>query len=76
VAGAEAAGAEPGVNLFSDIDRRDAVRRAIALARPGDCILLAGKGHEQSIIWGARKLPWDEASVARELLAEAGYIAT
>lgn len=72
-AGAEAAGARPGVNLFSDIDRRDAVRRAIALARPDDCILLAGKGHEQSIILGAQKLPWDEASVARELLAEAGY---
>lgn len=71
--GAEAAGAQRGVNLFLDVDRRDAVRRAIGLAKPGDCILLAGKGHEQSIIWGLEKLPWDEAEVARELLAEAGY---
>ena len=31
-------------------------------------MLLAGKGHEGSIIWGGDKLPWDEAAVARELL--------
>ena len=35
---------------------------------PGDCVLLGGKGHEGSIIWGREKLPWDEAGVARELL--------
>jgi UDP-N-acetylmuramoyl-L-alanyl-D-glutamate--2,6-diaminopimelate ligase len=31
-------------------------------------VLLAGKGHEASIIWGREKLPWDEAGAARELL--------
>ncbi len=73
VAGAESAGGQLGVNLFSDVNRRDALTRAIRLAQPGDCILLAGKGHEQSIIWGTEKHPWDEATVARELLIEAGY---
>ena len=66
--GAQAAGAEPGKTLFCRADRRDAIRLAIDLAGPGDCVLLAGKGHEASMIWGREKLPWDESSVARELL--------
>ena len=72
-AGAVAAGAEVGNTLFCQTDRREAIRFAIGLGRAGDCVLLAGKGHEGSIIWGREKVPWDEAAVARELLAEAGY---
>ncbi|MGD9891291.1 MAG: UDP-N-acetylmuramoyl-L-alanyl-D-glutamate--2,6-diaminopimelate ligase, partial [Dehalococcoidia bacterium] len=45
-------------------DRRNAIRTAFALARPGDVVLLAGKGHEQSIIVGRTKHPWDERTVA------------
>ncbi len=67
-AGAEAAGAVAGKSLFCRTDRRDAIRLALDLASPGDCVLLAGKGHEGSIIWGREKLPWDEAAVARDLL--------
>jgi UDP-N-acetylmuramoyl-L-alanyl-D-glutamate--2,6-diaminopimelate ligase len=67
-AGAEAAGAEVGKTLFCRTDRRDAIRLAIDMASPGDCVLLTGKGHESSIIWGREKRPWDEAAVARELL--------
>jgi UDP-N-acetylmuramoyl-L-alanyl-D-glutamate--2,6-diaminopimelate ligase len=72
-AGAEAAGALPGQTLHCRTDRREAVQLALQLAEPGGCVLLAGKGHEQSIIWGRDKQPWDEASVARELLLAAGY---
>ena len=72
-AGAEAAGAVAGETLHCQTDRREAIRLAVDLAHPGDCVLLAGKGHEGSIIWGREKVPWDEAAVARELLAEAGY---
>jgi UDP-N-acetylmuramoyl-L-alanyl-D-glutamate--2,6-diaminopimelate ligase len=67
-AGAEEAGAELGKSLFCRTDRRNAIRLALELASPGDCVLLAGKGHEGSIIWGREKRPWDEAAVARELL--------
>jgi UDP-N-acetylmuramoyl-L-alanyl-D-glutamate--2,6-diaminopimelate ligase len=67
-AGAEAAGAQVGRSLFLRTDRRDAIRLALELANPGDCVLLAGKGHEGSIIWGREKRPWDEAAVARDLL--------
>jgi UDP-N-acetylmuramoyl-L-alanyl-D-glutamate--2,6-diaminopimelate ligase len=67
-AGAEAAGAERGKSLFCRTDRREGIRLAFDLAAPGDCVLLAGKGHEASIIWGRDKQPWDEAAVARDLL--------
>jgi UDP-N-acetylmuramoyl-L-alanyl-D-glutamate--2,6-diaminopimelate ligase len=63
-----AAGAEVEKTVFCRTDRRDAIQLAFHLAGPGDCVLLAGKGHEGSIIWGREKLPWNEAEVARELL--------
>jgi UDP-N-acetylmuramoyl-L-alanyl-D-glutamate--2,6-diaminopimelate ligase len=69
-AGAVAEGAEAGKNLFCRTNRRDAIRLAFDLAKPGDCVLLAGKGHEASMIWGREKLPWDEAGTARELLLD------
>jgi UDP-N-acetylmuramoyl-L-alanyl-D-glutamate--2,6-diaminopimelate ligase len=55
-------------------DRRAAVRAAIDEARPGDIVLIAGKGHEQGQIVGAgeamRVLPFDDVTVARECAAE------
>jgi UDP-N-acetylmuramoyl-L-alanyl-D-glutamate--2,6-diaminopimelate ligase len=40
---------------------------------PGDVVILAGKGHERSMIYGAEKRPWHEANVAREVLRALGY---
>ncbi len=51
-------------------DRRAAVARAFERAGPGDTVLLAGKGTEQSIVIGTTHHPWDERQVARELLRE------
>ncbi len=50
-------------------DRREAIALAFSKAGPNDMVLLAGKGHETSIIWGFEHRPWDESAVARELLA-------
>ncbi|RST30338.1 UDP-N-acetylmuramoyl-L-alanyl-D-glutamate--2,6-diaminopimelate ligase [Sphingomonas ginkgonis] len=50
-------------------DRRAAIGRAIEVARKGDIILLAGKGHETGQIVGDRVLPFDDAEVAREMAA-------
>src|SRR5438876_1040519 len=48
-------------------DRRRAIARALELARPGDAILLAGKGHETYQVIGTDKQPFDERVVVREL---------
>jgi len=71
--GAEAAGMRRGVDLLLVPDRRAAIAAAIGKARPGDVVLLAGKGHERSIIYAGSELPWDERGVAEECLAAAGY---
>ncbi|HYH10834.1 MAG TPA: UDP-N-acetylmuramoyl-L-alanyl-D-glutamate--2,6-diaminopimelate ligase, partial [Thermomicrobiales bacterium] len=70
VVGAERAGAVRGESVRAVTHRRDALRAAFEIARPGDCVLLAGKGHETSIIWGYEHVPWNEAAIAEELLRE------
>jgi UDP-N-acetylmuramoyl-L-alanyl-D-glutamate--2,6-diaminopimelate ligase len=47
------------------VDRRDAIRTAIADAQPDDVILLAGKGHEDYQILGADRLPFSDQAEAR-----------
>lgn len=66
--GAESLGKRQGTDFLSIADRTEAIAAAFAHAREGDTVLLAGKGHEQSIIVGREKLPWDDRRVARELL--------
>ncbi len=51
------------------LDRREAIRRALAEVREGDVVLLAGKGHETYQVWGTETRPFDERAVIRELLA-------
>ena len=50
-------------------DRREAIARAIACARPGDSILIAGKGHEDYQILGSQTIHFDDREVAAEELA-------
>ena len=49
--------------------RREAIAVALAEARQGDIVLLAGKGHETGQIIGDQVLPFDDAQVARECAA-------
>ncbi|MDQ3514136.1 MAG: UDP-N-acetylmuramoyl-L-alanyl-D-glutamate--2,6-diaminopimelate ligase [Chloroflexota bacterium] len=72
-AGAAAAGARAGTSLFSITDRMVAVDHAIGLAQPGDTVLLAGKGHEGSIIAGTTKHSWDERGAAELALRRRGW---
>ena len=66
--GAEAAGRRRGDDLLLIADRRDAIAAAFRAARPGDVVLLAGKGHETSIIGPHGPAPWDERRVAEQEL--------
>jgi UDP-N-acetylmuramoyl-L-alanyl-D-glutamate--2,6-diaminopimelate ligase len=56
-------------------DRGDAIRRGLALLRPGDALLLAGKGHETGQVVGAKTLPFSDADVARAALTQLGSAA-
>ena len=49
-------------------DRRDAIDTAIGRARPGDVVVIAGKGHETTQTIGKNVVPFDDRDVARELL--------
>ncbi|MDR2101819.1 MAG: UDP-N-acetylmuramoyl-L-alanyl-D-glutamate--2,6-diaminopimelate ligase [Treponema sp.] len=60
-------------DLFLIPDRPAAIRKAFSLARPGDLVLLLGKGHENSIIYASRQRDYDEIREAEKALAEMGY---
>jgi UDP-N-acetylmuramoyl-L-alanyl-D-glutamate--2,6-diaminopimelate ligase len=49
-------------------DRREAIAAALAEARPGDLLLLAGKGHETYQVAGLERLPFNEAAIVREFM--------
>ncbi len=66
-------GRERGKDLFLEPDRRKAIRLALSRARPGDTVLLLGKGHEESIIYKNGTIPWDETEAARTTLKDLGF---
>jgi UDP-N-acetylmuramoyl-L-alanyl-D-glutamate--2,6-diaminopimelate ligase len=51
-------------------DRLEAIRAALAEARPGDTVLLAGKGHETYQVVGQDKLPFDEREIVLRILGD------
>ncbi len=62
-----------GAKYAMEPDRHAAIGLAIAEARPGDMVLIAGKGHEKVQISRAGSLPFDDVEVAREVLGKCGY---
>lgn len=63
-------GGVEGQTFFRVPDRGDAIRKAIALAQPGDIVISCGKGHEQSMCFGDTEYPWDDRTAMRAALAE------
>ncbi|MFN8633134.1 MAG: UDP-N-acetylmuramoyl-L-alanyl-D-glutamate--2,6-diaminopimelate ligase [Chloroflexota bacterium] len=72
-AGAEEAGKRAGIDYEIDLDRASAIRTLVTRARPGDTILLAGKGHERRMLVGDERRPWNDREAAEQILAEAGF---
>jgi UDP-N-acetylmuramoyl-L-alanyl-D-glutamate--2,6-diaminopimelate ligase len=52
------------------LERVEAIHRALSLAKPHDCVLIAGKGHENDQVIGNHRLPLDDCQIAREWLYE------
>ena len=66
--GAKSIGAIAGTDFELEPDRRKAIAAAIAEARPGDTVILSGKGHERTLERATETLDWDEESEARQHL--------
>ena len=69
-AGAKSKGGREGETFWRVPDRGEAIRFALTLARPGDIVLSCGKGHEQSMCFGAREHLWDDRTAMRAALSE------
>jgi UDP-N-acetylmuramyl-tripeptide synthetase len=66
---------EPGIQRTTrtyivEADRRRAIARALSMARAGDAVVIAGKGHEDYQIIGNRVYPFDDRTVSRELIVQ------
>ncbi|HEY1901325.1 MAG TPA: UDP-N-acetylmuramoyl-L-alanyl-D-glutamate--2,6-diaminopimelate ligase [Terracidiphilus sp.] len=62
-----------GVQYTVEHDRTAAIGIALRAAKPGDVILLAGKGHEKEQILAGRTIPFDDAQIALSALKDLGY---
>jgi len=59
-----------GVNVFRILDRRQAVKKALQIAKPNDYIIVTGKGAEETMAVGKKRIPWNDKKVIQELLSE------
>jgi UDP-N-acetylmuramoyl-L-alanyl-D-glutamate--2,6-diaminopimelate ligase len=70
VAGAQAQGGIENQTYWRIPDRREAIRFAVTQAKPGDVVIVCGKGHEQSMCFGNIEYPWDDRVAIRAALSE------
>jgi len=68
--GAEARGGMEGKTFWRIPDRGEAIRFGVNMARPGDLVIVLGKGHEQSMCFGDIEYLWDDRTAVRAALAE------
>ena len=70
VEGLERVGRRDCKDYFVVEDRAKAIELAIQLARPGDLVLVAGKGHERSMCFGTTEYPWSDQETLRQVLSK------
>lgn len=55
------------------LDRKEAIQKAISLAKPGEAVIITGKGSEPLMCFeNGKKIPWDDRQIAREALLDIG----
>ena len=69
---AEEAGVPKGVFNVVTGDRAAAIEAGVTALEAGDILIIAGKGHETGQIVGTETLPFDDAGIAREIIADHG----
>ncbi|MDI6777644.1 MAG: UDP-N-acetylmuramoyl-L-alanyl-D-glutamate--2,6-diaminopimelate ligase [Patescibacteria group bacterium] len=61
---------EENENAFRILDRREAIKKALEMARAGDIVVITGKGAEETMAVGKERIPWNDPAVIRETLRE------
>lgn len=65
-----ASGISPGPQVHRYPDRTKAIEFALSLGKPGDCVIITGKGHEESIARGKIEYPWSDQKVVKSYAAK------
>jgi UDP-N-acetylmuramoyl-L-alanyl-D-glutamate--2,6-diaminopimelate ligase len=71
--GCRQAGQVEGEGFEKTPDRGEAIRAALRQARPGDVVIVTGKGHEESMWFGTTEYPWSDHQAVADGLRELGY---
>lgn len=71
--GCRKAGRVEGRDFWRIGDRGEAIARALAMAQPGDLVMVTGKGHEPTMCFGQTEYPWSDHQAVLEGLAKLGY---
>jgi UDP-N-acetylmuramoyl-L-alanyl-D-glutamate--2,6-diaminopimelate ligase len=66
----QAQGGVEGKSFWRIADRGAAIRAAVEMAQTGDLVIVCGKGHEQSMCFGATEYAWDDRQALRSILAD------
>ena len=70
IKGAAKAGKTLNKDLFLELDRAKAIKLAIDKAKPGDIVLILGKGHEKSILRADGPHPFEDIKVAKKFIKQ------
>jgi len=60
------------MNAWRILDRREAIKKALQVAKRGDIVIVTGKGAEETMAIGKKRIPWNDPKVIREVLRELG----
>jgi UDP-N-acetylmuramoyl-L-alanyl-D-glutamate--2,6-diaminopimelate ligase len=63
-------GKNEGENCWKILDRREAIKKALEIAKKGDLVLITGKGAEETMAIGKKRIEWNDRKVIEELLSE------
>lgn len=57
-----------GGDIFREDDRQKAIEMAVKMAKPGDIVVVTGKGHEKSMCFGAKEYPWSDREAVKKAI--------
>ena len=58
------------INFCKILDRREAIKKALQIAKPGDFVIVTGKGAEETMAIGSQRIPWNDKKVIKEELSK------